>query len=102
MPIIPRPQYLVPGEGSFELTNATLVVAGSGAEQVATSFASRLRGATGLPLPVGNDGSTSNAIHLTAKVVNCRELVARTLATEPDGGVDRHRTLQTIGGRQWA
>ena len=64
MPIIPRPQRLVPREGSFELTHATVVVAGSGAEQAATSLVSRLRGATGLPLPVRNDGSTSNAIHL--------------------------------------
>ena len=64
MPIIPRPQRLVPGEGHFDLTAETAIVAGPGAEPAASALAPQLRAATGLPLPVHGDAAQQNVIRL--------------------------------------
>ena len=64
MTIIPRPQRLVPDEGSFRLSADATIAAGPRTEDVARSFASRLRAASGFPLPIRSDGAGQNAIRL--------------------------------------
>jgi hexosaminidase len=54
--IIPRPERLTPGAGSYALGAATRIHAGPGARAVAESLREALRPATGLALPVTDGG----------------------------------------------
>ncbi len=64
MTIIPKPQHLVPGEGRFDLSAATAIVAAPEAEPVADALAARLRAATGFPLPVRGDATGASVVRL--------------------------------------
>jgi hexosaminidase len=52
-PIIPRPAKIETSPGTFELTEQTIVIAGSEAESEARTLADVLRVPTGFPVPVG-------------------------------------------------
>ncbi|HTX92365.1 MAG TPA: beta-N-acetylhexosaminidase [Anaerolineales bacterium] len=70
--IIPRPVSVTPAEGTFTLTGQTVLHAptgGADAKRIAEYLASRLRPATGFPLPVPADppenGSAGISLELT-------------------------------------
>jgi hexosaminidase len=60
--IIPRPERLTPGAGSYALGAATRIHAGPGARAVAESLREALRPATGLALPVTDGGASEGLV----------------------------------------
>ena len=84
MTIIPRPLRLVPGDGSFDLTGTTTIVAAAEAEQAANALAARLRRATGFPLPVRRSAAGEDVILLRLDADIPHEEGYR-LTVSPDG-----------------
>jgi hypothetical protein len=99
--LIPRPAKLESKPGAFELTAATVVVAGNGTEAEARLVAERLRAPTGFPMPVVTKTAGEPAIVFTlnpaleaslgregyrlAKVGPCLALKSRTRPGLPGG-----------------
>ena len=65
--LIPRPASLKPTAGSFEITAATVLVAGSGTEAEVRLLAEQLRAPTGFDLPVVTKTGAAPAIVFTLK-----------------------------------
>jgi len=62
--LVPLPMSLKPGEGRFELTGRTVVVARAGARAEAQRLAAELRTPTGFKLPVTDDRQAADCIVL--------------------------------------
>ena len=62
--LIPKPMKLEVRQGSFELTEDTVLIARPGSGQTAQELAAALRGPTGFPLPVTSKPGASRSIVL--------------------------------------
>ena len=60
--IVPRPTSVVRGQGEFELTEHTVIVASPGTESEAARLAEALRMPTGLALPVKSNGFANSIL----------------------------------------
>ena len=82
--VVPQPTTVVPSDGIFTLTSATVVVANEASRGEATRLAESLRPATGLPLPVVASVDGRPAITLDSPVsglVESREQYSITVTS---------------------
>ncbi|GAA3733427.1 family 20 glycosylhydrolase [Leifsonia bigeumensis] len=78
--VIPAPVSQTAGEGAFDLGPASAIVAPSDARSVGEYLASVLRAATGLPLPIEDEG----------------ELILAIEPGHPEGGYDLEVTSESV------